>query len=78
MDKEEILMLTILVVSFIMAVIITWKIWPLIKKKMERSRLGKLVLGVGTHRSKFLFWVLTLVWVAISFLMLLIWAIFTS
>ncbi len=78
MDKEEILMLTILVVSFIMAVIITWKIWPLIKKKMERSRLGKLVLGVETHGSKFLFLVLTLVWGAISFLMLLIWAIFTS
>ncbi len=79
MDKEEIMMLTIFVVSFILATIITWRIWPFIKKKMEKSRFGKLVLGVQTPRgSNFLFFVHTLVWGAIMFLMLLIWAIFTS
>ncbi len=78
MDKEEILMLTIFVVSFILAVIITWRIWPFIKKKMEKSRFGKLVLGIRNFGSEFHFLVLTLVWGAIMFLMLLIWAIFTS
>ncbi len=78
MDKEEIMMLTIFVVSFILATIITWRIWPFIKKKMEKSRFGKLVLGIRNCGSEFHFLVLTLVWGAIMFLMLLIWAIFTS
>ncbi len=79
MDKEEMLMLTMFIVSYILAVFITWRIWPHIKKKMERSRWGRLLLDAqGIHGSRFHFFVCTLVWGAVLFFMFLIWAFFTS
>lgn len=79
MDTEEILILSIFIISFIAAGVITWRIWPSIKGKLERSRWGRLVLGIQIpHGSKLVFLVHTLVWGMVMFFMLLLWAAFAS
>lgn len=78
MDKEELLMAGMLFGSLVLAAFITVGIWPSIRRKLEKTRRGRLFLSAGRTGRKPVFLVHTLVWLAVMLIMLLIWALVTS
>lgn len=81
MDKDEIIMMSIMIAGAILAIPIMFAIWPPMKRKLEKSRFGKILLGAGAnnHRGgKLVFFVATLVWGINTLVIFLIWAILIS
>lgn len=81
MDKDEIIMMSMMIAGAILAIPIMFAIWSPMKSKLEKSRFGKILLGAGrnNHRGgKLVFLVATLVWGINTLIIFLIWAIITA
>lgn len=70
MDAEERMMLAILVISCAQAALITWKSWPSMKRRLEKSRTGRLFLQAGRSGRKPVFFVHTYIWLAVLAILL--------